>query len=273
MRSANARGGRIHLLAPDQRRAVVEITTSGRPIDVLVGPAGTGKTMTLAVICRAWEAQYRAGVVGLAPSAAAADELAKALGMRCETTAKWLWEATGPGADKRATARAGLRERCIASHDRGDMDTARSAVTAIQRLDDEQQQWQLKPGQLLIVDEAAMSGTLDLAALAAQAEQAGAKLLLVGDHHQLGPVPAGGAFGLLARHGHTTSLDGLWRFSQRWEADSTRQLRAGDPACIDTYTERGRVTGGDHDTMIETAHDAWASGPGRRSHQPVDRRG
>ena len=32
-----------------------------------------------------------------------------------------------------------------------------------------------------------MSGTLDLAALADQARQAGAKLLLVGDHHQLGP--------------------------------------------------------------------------------------
>lgn len=255
-----SRGGKMHILAPDQRRAVVEVTTSGRPVDVLVGPAGTGKTVTLAVIRRAWEAQCGAGsVVGLAPSAAAAGELAKALGMRCETTAKWLWEATGPGADKRRTARAGLRERCIAAHERGDIDTAMSAVTAIQRLDGEQQRWQLRPGQLLIVDEAAMSGTLDLATIAAQTRQAGAKLLLVGDHHQLGPAPAGDAFGLLARYGHTTSLDGLWRFSHRWEAEATRRLRAGDAACVDTYTEHGRVTGGDHDTMIETAHDAWAA--------------
>jgi len=166
----DSRGGTTHLLAPDQRRAVVEVTTSGRPVEVLVGPAGTGKTMTLAVICRAWEAQNRAGVVGLAPSAAAAGELARALGMRCETTAKWLWESNGPGSNKRGTARAQLRERCLAYHG-GDRDAAMSAVTAIQRLDREQQRWQLRAGQLLIVDEAAMSGTLDLAALAEQARQ------------------------------------------------------------------------------------------------------
>jgi len=254
------RGGKIHILAPDQREAVVEITTSGRAVEVLVGPAGTGKTVTLAVIRRAWEAQNGAGsVVGLASSAAAAGELAKALGMRCETTAKWLWEADGPGAEKRATVRGRLWERGMESHRTGDQDADLSAATAIRRLDSEQQQWQLQAGQLLILDEAVMSGTLDLAALAAQAREAGAKLLLVGDHRQLGPVPAGGAFGLLVRHGHAATLDGLWRFSQRWEAEATRRLRDGDPACVNIYTAHGRVTGGDHDTMIETAHDAWAA--------------
>lgn len=84
-------GGKIHILAFDQREAVVEVTTSGRQVDVLVGPAGTGKTATLAVIRRVWEAQHGSGsVVGLAPSAVAAGELAAALELRCETTAKWL---------------------------------------------------------------------------------------------------------------------------------------------------------------------------------------
>lgn len=153
------------------------------------------------------------------------------------------------------------------ANERGDDGTAHAALTAMHRADDEQQRWRLRPGQLVIVDEAAMSGTLDLAALTTQAQRAGAKVLLVGDHYQLGSVSAGGAFGLLARHGYATSLDGLWRFSERWEADATRQLRDGDPISIDTYTEHGRVTGGDHDTMIDTAHDAWAAdrAVGRRS--------
>jgi conjugative relaxase-like TrwC/TraI family protein len=46
------------VLSPDQRWAVVDIATSGRPVDVLVGPAGTGKTLTLAALRRAWEKRF-----------------------------------------------------------------------------------------------------------------------------------------------------------------------------------------------------------------------
>ncbi|MEJ7725546.1 MAG: MobF family relaxase [Actinomycetes bacterium] len=261
-------GGKILILATDQRAAVVGVTTSGRQVEVLVGPAGTGKTATLAVIRRAWEETHgRGSVVGLAPSAVAAGELASALQLRCETTAKWLWETNGQGGIDRETTRANLRERCVDAYGRGDRRTALAAADAMRRVEAEQQHWRLRPGQLVIVDEAAMSGTLDLAALSTQAKQAGAKVLLVGDHRQLGSVSAGGAFGLLARHGHATSLDGLWRFSERWEATATRQLRDGDSACVDTYTQRGRVTGGDHDTMIDNAHGAWVAdrAVGRRS--------
>jgi AAA domain len=95
----------------------------------------------------------------------------------------------------------------------------------------------------------------------------GAKLLLVGDHRQLGSVPAGGAFGLLVRRGKTVALEGLWRFQHRWEAQATRQLRNGDPACIETYHQHGRINDGDHDAMLDAAHAAWAAdrGAGRTS--------
>ena len=96
-------------------------------------------------------------------------ELAAALQLRCETTAKWLWETDGQGGTDRATARARFRERAMDAHQRGDHDTAHAALTAMHRADDEQQRWRLRPGQLVIVDEAAMSGTLDLAALTTQA--------------------------------------------------------------------------------------------------------
>jgi conjugative relaxase-like TrwC/TraI family protein len=250
----------VRVLSPDQRGAVVDIATSGRPVDVLVGPAGTGKTLTLAALRRAWERRFGHGsVIGLAPSAAAAGELSAALGLRCETTAKWLWETAGPGAEARAMAVVEQQRRFDAARADGDRVAQNRAATAVRNLNEEQRRWRLLPGQLVIVDEAAMSGTIDLAQLAAQTRQVGAKLLLVGDHRQLGAVPAGGVFGLLVRQGHAATLEGLWRFQNRWEAHATRQLRTGDPACLDAYATHGRISGGDHDAMLDAAHGAWAA--------------
>jgi conjugative relaxase-like TrwC/TraI family protein len=250
----------VRVLSPDQEWAVVEIATSGRPVDVLVGPAGTGKTLTLATLRRAWERRYGHGsVIGLAPSAAAASELSTALGLRCETTAKWLWETTGLGAHARNTAITQQQQRFYAARANGDRAAQHRVATALARLNEEQQRWRLLPGQLVIVDEAAMSGTIDLAQLATETRRAGAKLLLVGDHRQLGPVAAGGVFGFLARRGHSAALEGLWRFQHRWEAHATRQLRDGDPACLETYATHGRISGGDHHTMLDASQAAWAA--------------
>ena len=82
-----------HTLSPDQEQAIAKIGVSGRALDVLVGPAGTGKTTTMLALRRAWERRYGAkSVVGLAPSAAAADVLAGDLEIATENTAKWLHE-------------------------------------------------------------------------------------------------------------------------------------------------------------------------------------
>lgn len=58
-------------LAPDQRAAVRAVLTSGRRLDALVGPAGSGKTTTLAGLAELWT-ENLGPVIGLAPSATAA---------------------------------------------------------------------------------------------------------------------------------------------------------------------------------------------------------
>ncbi|WP_156388101.1 MobF family relaxase [Cellulomonas sp. Root137] len=88
-------------LAEDQREAAKAVLLSGAALDVLVGPAGSGKTTTLAALADTWRLM-RGDVVGLAPSASAAATLSGALESRCETTAKWLYESTGDGASRRA---------------------------------------------------------------------------------------------------------------------------------------------------------------------------
>ena len=215
----------------DQQAAVVGIATSGRRLDVLVGPAGTGKTRTLAVLTRAWAQVHGPGsVLGLAPAAAAAAELAASLRIPCENTAKWLHDNSQE--DRPGTswpANIGTRP--------------------------------MQAGMLVIVDEASLASTAHLDQLLAHATAAGAKLLLVGDDQQLGAVEAGGGFGLLVERANETgtvhNLDALWRFRERWEAHTTRALRAGDPAALDNYADHGRLHDGTTDAMTEAAYRAW----------------
>src|SRR5665811_2245335 len=66
--------GKGHPLSAGQRAAVQQIVVSGRVVDVLVGAAGTGKSTAMRGVREAWEREHGPGsVVGLAPSAAAAD--------------------------------------------------------------------------------------------------------------------------------------------------------------------------------------------------------
>ncbi|WP_231252710.1 AAA family ATPase, partial [Nocardioides furvisabuli] len=84
---------RQHLLSAEQVETLARIAVSGRQVDLLVGPAGAGKTTAMHALKTAWTIQHGKGsVVGLAPSAVAAQVLAEDLGIGCENTAKWLHE-------------------------------------------------------------------------------------------------------------------------------------------------------------------------------------
>jgi hypothetical protein len=131
------------------------------------------------------------------------------------------------------------------------LDQTRRALLA------EQARWTLRPGQLVIVDEASLASTAALDELVRQAAVAHAKVLLVGDHHQLSAVDAGGAFRLLAETRQPATLTGLWRFRHRWEAHATRLLRAGNPLALDRYAQHRRVHDGPAETMVDAAYTAW----------------
>lgn len=209
-------------LGIDQAEAVRQITSSGLAVDALVGPAGAGKTTTLRAVRSAWEAQYGAGTVrGLAPTARAAEELADALEIPTENTAKWVHETT-----------------------KKDLHTA---------------DFHMRAGDLIIIDEASIGGTLALEEISAQASKAGAKILLVGDWAQLAAVDAGGAFGMIVRDrgDDITELSQLWRFTADWEKAATVQLRLGRASILDTYVEHDRVSWGYTEALIQEAIDAW----------------
>jgi len=208
------RGG--NSLGADQADAIGRIAVSGRRLDVLVGPAGAGKTTTMNTLRRAWEKRHGKGaVIGLAPSAAAAAVLGEELGITTENTAKWIYE-----------------------HRRGN--------------------WDLKAGQLVILDEASLAGTFALDRITAHAADMGAKVLLVGDHAQLQAVDAGGAFGLLVRdRDDAPELLDVRRFRNDWEKQASLQLRLGDTDAIDTYLAQERVVDGSYEQILDAAYRAW----------------
>ena len=97
---------------------------------------------------------------------------------------------------------------------------------------------------VVVVDEAAMAGTRDLAAVVDQAATIGAKVVLVGDHHQLPEVAAGGAFraALDTLGDRVVELTVNRRQQNVWEQDALDQLRCGDvPTAFAAYREHGRV--------------------------------
>jgi len=235
-------------LAADQRAAAEAVITSGWLLDVIVGPAGSGKTTTLAALTSFWR-QGIGPVVGLAPSATAAHTLSESLGVTCETTAKWLYESTGDGAAARAIRYGEAVEREFT----GDFRETRAAHEEQWRLRADQDTWRFAPGQLVIVDEASLADTRTLAAIVDQARAATAKVLLVGDHLQRGSVDAGGAFGMLARRGPTAELTSLWRFTNPWEARASLELRHAHPEALNSYEAHGAFTSGIHDDMLGDA--------------------
>ena len=244
-------------LSLEQAEAIARIASSRQIVEALTGPAGAGKTATLAGLRDAWEASNGPGsVVGLAPSAAAAQVLARQLGVSTENTSKWIYESIGAGSERRRTWLTRCTDAVERAGDAGGTG-GRAARARLRQARRSAERWSLRRGQLVIVDEATLASTLQLAALAKQATQAGAKLLLVGDEAQLSAVESGGAFRLIARDTNAATLNEVWRFEHPWERAASLQLRRGEPQALDAYRDNRRLHPGEGDAPEEAAYLAW----------------
>jgi conjugative relaxase-like TrwC/TraI family protein len=116
----------------------------------------------------------------------------------------------------------------------------------------------LQAGDIVVVDEAGMASTADLAAVSARCRAAGAKLVLVGDSKQLGSVGAGGAFADLSTRSLSYELTEVRRFHEDWEKTASLGLRERDRAAVDEYDRHGRIrAGGTQEQAAEAAARAW----------------
>jgi conjugative relaxase-like TrwC/TraI family protein len=205
-------------LVGDVAAAAGAVTGSGDRVSVVVGPAGTGKTRLMAAAGRAWS-DSGIPVRGLTVSAMAAGVLAAETGFRTDTIAKFLHEHDGP--------------------------------------DGPENGWRLQRGEVVVIDEAGMVASADLARLLSLINEAHGKAVLVGDPAQLGAVEAGGLFRLLATDANTLELSNVRRFTHTWEPDTSMRLRWGHADAIDIYDEHGRIVGGDRTELEDASMRHW----------------
>ena len=249
---------KVDALSADKVQALHRITTSGQKVEALIGPAGTGKTSLLSALSANWQRVHGKGsIIALAPSSVASTILADAIDISTDNIAKWIYESAGLGAEtRRQRIRDAQYAANLAQRTRRNRRHQRLTIQ-LAALHAEDDRWKFHRNQLVIVDEASMAGTMELAILARATNAAGAKLLLVGDDAQLGAADTGGAFRLIARDTEAAELSDVWRFSNAWERDASLLLRAGDPGVIDAYDEHNRLAAGPADEMEDAAYQAW----------------
>ena len=107
----------------------------------------------------------------------------------------------------------------------------------------------LRPGDLLLVDEAGMLDQDTARALLTIADEAGARVALVGDRHQLPAVGRGGVLDHALAWAHPTAvvaLEKVHRFTDPSYAELSLRMRTGDdPAAVfDALHRRGSIVVG-----------------------------
>jgi hypothetical protein len=105
---------------------------------------------------------------------------------------------------------------------------------------------QLDARTVLVVDEAGMLGSRNLARLLEHAQQAQAKVVLVGDDRQLAPIDAGGGFRALRLRLGASELVENRRQHQAWEREALELVRSGlVEEAVAAYRAHDRVVAAD----------------------------
>ena len=174
-------------------------------------------------------------VIALAPSAVAAETLGEEIGVTAHTLATLTYPWRGVDAQD------------------GDGGEGRSLPEHID----------ITPGAMLLVDEASLASTKDLAAITEIAADKGAVVRLLGDPNQLDAVETGGTLRLLAEETRAPELTTVVRFGDDTEqAENSLDLRHGDPVSLGMFYDRGWVHDGTAAEMKDAAASAYLADVG-----------
>ncbi|MEZ2190080.1 AAA family ATPase [Corynebacterium sp. CCM 9204] len=211
-----------------QEELAGHLLTCGTVAATGVGPAGTGKTTSMKNVADVWRDSGH-NLIGLVPSAAAARVLSDDIGSQATTidslTHTWL----GNNPNKLG------------------QDPAELPI-------------EIKPGDILLVDDADMASTNHLAALIDIAHHADAVVRFIGDPMQLDAVDGGGLFNAMCRRSPTVELSEVMRFAKgrdTEQAAASLTIRNRDASGVALYDARGWVSGERREAMIIEAVDAY----------------
>lgn len=212
-------------LNASQAHLVREFATSGSRVSLALAPAGSGKTTAMSVLAQAWR-DGGGHIVAASPTHVAAHGLQEA--MNCDggsiASLSWAMENGRPLPD-----------------------------------------WAAAVGStsLVVVDEAGMAGTMELASVVAFALERGASVRLLGDDQQLAAVQAGGVLrDIVSSEAQVLTLTELMRFEDPVEGQATLAIRDGDVNALGFYADHDRIHTVADDTAAATVFGAWRDDTG-----------
>ena len=101
---------------------------------------------------------------------------------------------------------------------------------------------ELEKGDILVIDEAGMIGSRQMAGFIEAAEVRGAKIVLVGDEEQLQAINAGAAFRTVLDRTDAVRLDGIRRQQDGWQREASRQFASqGTMEALEAYAAHGAI--------------------------------
>jgi conjugative relaxase-like TrwC/TraI family protein len=120
----------------------------------------------------------------------------------------------------------------------------------------------LSSRSVLLVDEAGMVGSEHLARVIGHADEAGAKLVLVGDPEQLGAIEAGGLLPAIADRTEPVHLHEVIRHNHELDRDAAKLIREGaGREALSLYRSEERITvaGNAEQRRVAMVEDWWPS--------------
>lgn len=109
----------------------------------------------------------------------------------------------------------------------------------------------LQKGDVLVIDEAGMIGSRQMARFVTEAKTKGVKLVLVGDAEQLQPIEAGAPFRSITERQEPARLSGVHRQKQDWQKRASGQFALGRTKdALAAYVKHGGIQ------QAETPDDA-----------------
>ncbi|TBF34108.1 Ti-type conjugative transfer relaxase TraA [Rhizobium leguminosarum] len=100
----------------------------------------------------------------------------------------------------------------------------------------------LHRGDVVVIDEAGMVSSQQMARVLKLVEQAGAKVVLVGDAMQLQPIQAGAAFRAITERIGFAELAGVRRQREDWAREASRLFARGEvEQGLDAYAQQGHI--------------------------------
>lgn len=211
-------------LSDEQQRAFSYVV-GGPDLTCIHGVAGAGKTTVLRAIADEMSAQGY-NVRGLALAGVAQKNLSDEAGIPASTIQGLFYQWNNPDTKRPLPERAPFAKRDV-----------------------------------ILMDEAGLVASRDMERVLSAAEQAGARVVLIGDTQQLQAIEAGAAFRAIVDTHGAAELKSVRRQNHNWMRDATKAMAQGDmKTAIDLYDAAGQVQASfSHDDAKAALINAWVA--------------